>query len=183
MYEIEAKAWLKTREEKNRVIGYLQENGTFVKSTVKNDTYFAKKNAETFDFRIRKMDGEVFVTRKKRALVRSVERNEELEFMISSEHAFLGLIDHLGYVVFLEKTKTTDEYSLGENFTAEIVNIRGLGDFLEIERLCSEKKEIADAQTSIERIFAELSLEKNIEPSQYTVLLRQKERSTDHWQK
>ncbi|MBI5414557.1 class IV adenylate cyclase [Candidatus Peregrinibacteria bacterium] len=175
--EVEMKAWLKTEEEIETAREYLKKHGKFLKKSVKDDIYFAKPNAETFDFRIREVDGKYFVTEKKRKLVGKMEQNEELEFEVSDKEAFIALTKNLGYVVFLRKTKKSEVYELEDRITAEITtvgaaNLQPLGTFLEIEKLCEREEESGKARKEIQKIFQELDLEKNIETRQYAVMLK-----------
>lgn len=179
------KAWLRTHDEKKRAQEFLDQNGTFLSSVTKRDTYFARNNATTFDFRIREINGTYTVTQKHHQLVGNIEQNEELEFEVSSKENFMALVNKLGYVIFLEKTKISQIWNLNFclprtekthdqnesiNLTAEIITLPQLGDFLEIEALCSED-EIQTARTALQYIFDTLHLTQNIERQQYSKLL------------
>jgi len=170
--EVEMKAWLKTASEKARVKKYLSTHGKFLKKVTKQDTYFARQGAAQFDFRLREVGKKYIVTQKTRTLRGKMEENAELEFEVSSKAAFFELAAKLGYEIFIKKTKIAEIYELPGKITAEIVQVTGLGDFLEIEKLCAAKAEISAARKKIQMIFAELELQKNIEAKQYALLLK-----------
>lgn len=172
MKEVEMKAWLKNPEEINRTREYLKQHGTFLKKTKKEDIYFSRPNAETFDFRIREIDGKYIVTKKNYKLVGDLEENDELEFEVSDKDAFLMMTKQLGYVVFLKKTKISEMYDLGDRALAEIVEVPDLGDFLEIEVICEKDENIEEARAKIQSVFEELELTGNVERKQYSLLLR-----------
>ncbi len=173
MQEVEMKAWLRMEEELVRVREFLIERGHFLRKTVKQDIYFAKPEAHMPAFRIREVEGKYFVNQKKRKLERTMEHNEELEFLVSDKNAFLDLVHNLGYVVFIEKTKFVEVYRLEEKILAEIVKIPELGYFLEIEALCETASAEKKADRKIQALFRELDLEKNAESREYTTLLQE----------
>lgn len=180
MTEIEIKAWLRTPKEHARVLKFLESRGEFVAEVTKKDTYFSKAADTDYAFRLREEGKKFFVTQKKRKLVGNVEENEELEFEILQKEPFLLFVEKQGYTASFWKEKSAKIYRLqsAENpnlfLTAEIVTLKNLGTFLEVEVLCEEEAEKASARQELQRLFDALNLAENIEKKRYIELLKEK---------
>jgi len=153
--EIELKAKVDNPEEiKNRLIGLAVFRGTFEK----NDVYYISevsgndsRDAKNPDYgiRIRKEEFEdasgnskksSIVTWKSKDVRDGIEVNNENEFEVSSGQVFEDLIRHLGLKKRIAKRKTGSVFDYF-GMTAELSDIDGLGWFLELEIIISEKDE------------------------------------------
>jgi len=163
--EIEAKALI-TEKDYKRIISFLEKNTKFLKKVWKNDEMFWKNNNPIDAFRIRKINNEYIITRKKREITpEGIEINEEIEFPIIHLEGFKQMMKSLGYVLWYQKQKNIQQYSQN-NILYELVEIPDLGTFLEIETLSNDTKY---GTVCIQEIFTTLGLK--IEPRAYVQIL------------
>jgi len=168
-YEIEIKAWVEEPEALRKLLG---ESYSYVRSYVKEDTYFqfpGKKET----FRLRKQGEENIVTMKKKYREHGIEENLETEFTVSDGDAFENLVFEIGCSVYVKKRKTTDAFD-ADGITVELSSVDKLGWFVEIEKLVhSENWEDKDsAKEEIMKIFDFLNIPREkVEPRYYTEML------------
>lgn len=181
MQEIEIKAWLDDKEKtENRV----KENCLFVKSFVKNDFYFEK--ADCPNIRLREINSRIIITSKKKTSFNGIEVNKESEFsldtsntaVLDSKNGFLSLLDEIGYIQFFSKSKTGSLYQkkIEEiEFNIEVMNINGLGDFIEIETVYEDDKDlnILKLESLLKKLLATFSVPpEKIESKPYISLFK-----------
>ncbi|MDY0288459.1 MAG: CYTH domain-containing protein [Sphaerochaeta sp.] len=157
---------------------------------LKQDTYFSRPGEEAL-FRMRaehsgpcfeQMQGTLVFTHKNKALKGGVEVNEEVEFFSSSdqEDSALAFFLSLGYVVCITKTKKGHRYTCPANpalppLTIELVEVIGLGWFLEIEFVLEEKERSDQAKDALLAFLALVGIEKTaIEGQYYMQMLKKK---------
>ncbi len=168
MKEIEAKAWLKGIKHQEVKI-FLHTYATFIKNTHKEDQMYAFHGTDLNDlFRIRNEEGTTIITQKEKHITpEGMEMNDEHEFCVKEPDAFKNFMSSKGYSLAYQKTKTVQQYRF-ENLLVEIVDIEGLGSFLEVESLVEDEEQ---AISAITLFFARFSMENEIEPRPYGVLL------------
>lgn len=140
------------------------------------DTYFCRAEVEGYTyerFRLRLGEGRALVTAKEKLEGRGSEANIEHEFEVSDPKAFTRFVFLHGFRVLIEKRKRGRRYVMEPGpATVEVVNIEGLGDFIEVEIMVDDRAEVAPAKKRIEEIFDELGVPaSDIEPRAYTLLL------------
>ena len=116
----------------------------------KYDVYYGRKGKEA-EFRIRKDGTTVVVTRKqKEERADGVEVNCEIEFHVSEGdvHAFFT---SLGYIPLIEKRKVGSMWRDG-NLTVELVHVKGLGDYLEMELLLADDANESELKNALNRL-------------------------------
>ncbi len=181
LQEVEAKAWLNTQEEYERVLNYCVQNGEFLGEKHKSDIYFCKKGSDEIAFRIRKEAEKIYVTQKIRTYsAHDVEMNDELEFPIENAETFTSFLKNLEYLECTRKEKRVLPYVFHLQFTdhhpvkllIEIVHIDTLGRFLEVEILCANHQ-VKEAEKMILQVFKTLKLEKNREKKPYFLLQKE----------
>lgn len=168
MYEIETKA--KIDQKKKEVEEYCTKNAQFLQNIVKTDSMYSRNKNPNDMFRIRNENNRYTVTTKKRKYSENgTEINEENEFEVQRIEDFIRMIQILGYSLWYEKQKHIQQFQKDE-MLLEIVEIQGLGSFLEIEIQSKNKKE---AEEKILAIIQQLNLENDIEPKPYGILLKE----------
>jgi predicted adenylyl cyclase CyaB len=107
-----------------------------------------------------------------------IEINREREFEVSDPEAFVEFAQRLGCEPFFEKRKRGFAFKSGGlgfcEATIEIVEVEGLGDFIEIEVLLEEEEPsmVALAQGEIRALLARAGVgEEDIESRFYSELL------------
>jgi adenylate cyclase class IV len=142
-------------------------------------------------FRVRAEDGKSVVTFKNKKTEGGIEINREREFGISDPEAFVEFAQRLGCEPFYTKRKRGVRYrvdpcdrgAVGEDTgkagcegatTIEIVDVEGLGGFIEIEVLLADEEPaaVALAQGEIRGFLARSGVASSaIEPRYYSELL------------
>lgn len=136
--EIECKVPLKYSEiaEMARRIGLVLPDATCT-SIHKDDIYYTSQPQEKALFRLRREENGITITRKqKEERTDGVEVNHEIEFSCPVGE-YLGLrqfFASLAYIPLIEKRKHGTAWVHG-TLTVELVEVDGLGWFLEMERL------------------------------------------------
>jgi predicted adenylyl cyclase CyaB len=184
--EVELKARLRDREAAEAAVAaYAAPAGALDK----RDSYWHgpdwRANRGTKGFRVRSEGKDSVVTFKTKRVEGGIEINREVEFGISDRSAFLEFAQRLGCEPFYDKRKTGEAFKVAASpdspfeATVEIVEIGGLGDFIEIEILlesaepgavAAARKELLEllgragcAESDIEsRFYSELLMEAGI---------------------
>ena len=186
MIEVELKARLRDRAAAEAAVGSFAES---VGAFDKRDGYWHgpdwRANRGMKGFRLRTEVGadlapENVVTFKSKRSEGGIEINREVEFAVSDRSSFLEFILRLGCEPFYDKRKTGVAFKVAASgsypyaATVEMVEIEGLGDFIEIEILL-ESEEAGAVDLARREILELLSLagvaESEIEPRFYSELL------------
>lgn len=131
-------------------------------------------------FRLRSEGGLPIVNFKTKRSEGGIEINRECEFEVSERGAFLEFVRRLGCEPFYSKRKRGRKFSfdygasLASSATIEIVEVEGLGDFIEIEILLpdEEPRALALAQGEIRTLLSRAGVdEADIESRFYSELL------------
>lgn len=157
---------------------------------LKQDTYFSLPGEDAL-FRMRaehsgpsfeQMQGSLVFTYKNKALKGGIEVNEEVEFSSSSDQkdSALAFFLSLGYVVYITKTKKGYLYTFTVEsalppLTIELVEIMGLGWFLEIEFVLGEMEKSDQGRDALLDFLSLVGIEESaIEGEYYMHMLKQK---------
>ena len=181
MIEVELKAHVRDRASVKAAIAAFARPAGKVE---KRDAYWHgsdwRQNPGTKGFRIRSEGESNIVTFKTKHSDGGIEINLEREFEISDRAAFVELVLRLGCEAFYTKRKTGLAFKAdvgGANpgeATIEIVEVEGIGDFVEIEILLEDEDpaRIASAQGALRALLARTGVdEMDIEPRFYSELL------------
>jgi predicted adenylyl cyclase CyaB len=84
-----------------------------------------------------------------------IHAKKEIEFSTSDIDNFIKLIENFGFRKWIRKEKECEIYRIKKNFQIELNKVRGLGWFIEIERLTDENG-IARARKEVSKILGEL---------------------------
>ncbi len=137
------------------------------------------------DFRLRREAGSSVVTFKDKRVEDGIEVNAEVEFGVDDPESFESLALRLGCSRWYEKRKRGRRYEVpspaaaGGAATIELVEVEGLGGFVEIEILVEEGDPgaAADARSELRRLLAAAGVpEADIEGRFYSELLGKRER-------
>lgn len=142
MVEVELKARVRDRAAAEAAVAaFAERRGALDKS----DSYWHgpewRASRGMKGFRVRSEGGDSIVTFKTKRVEGGIEINREVEFGITDRSSFLEFILRLGCEPFYDKRKTGVAFraaaATGRPFdaTIELVEIGGLGDFIEIEIL------------------------------------------------
>ncbi len=189
MIEVELKAHLADRAAvEARVASFAVLEG----GVDKLDSYWHgpdwRLNRGTRGFRARAEEGGTVVTFKNKRSEGGIEINLESEFSVSDPEAFAEFALRIGCEPFYAKRKRGTRYrvepceapaggpapSCEGAATIEIIEVEGLGDFIEIEILLKEEDPaaIALAQGEIRGLLSRSGVsESDIEPKYYSALL------------
>ena len=170
MIEIEMKAWV---TEEAALRARLQDHCRFVRSFVKEDSYWHIPDEHERRFRLRIDAGRTICTLKQKRLKSGLEINREIEFSISDATAFREFIAMLGYRAETSKHKAGEQYDC-DGLTVELVRIDGLGLFLEVEQVLTNptEGECQVAEQAVRNFFARMQLPAEaIEPRRYVDML------------
>ncbi|HON14069.1 MAG TPA: class IV adenylate cyclase [Treponema sp.] len=180
--EIEIKAWVDDPQEVQKKVSNFAD---FVKSYEKEDAYWLpeaeiaplvkeqKRGTLGSGIRIRKENGVVLVTLKKKEVREGMEINDELEFSVSSAPAFEEFLKTLGYTPWIRKHKEGKAWKWN-NITLELSLVRGLGWFAELEILTdtNEAEKVEQARQDLYRCLEKIGIsQERIESRYYTELL------------
>lgn len=181
MIEVELKAHLRDRAATQAAVAAFARP---IGGVDKRDSYWHgpdwRRNGDTRGFRIRSELGSTTVTFKDKRPEGGIEINREREFEVLDAEAFVEFAQRLGCEPFFEKRKRGLAYKASaspgaeDEATIEIVEVAGLGDFIEIEVLLDDEdpRRLALAQGEIRALLARaLVAEGDIEPRFYSELL------------
>ncbi len=141
MLEIELKARVDDHEA---VLAKLAASMSFVGNIDKRDEYWSLPivNASSpppgFRLRLRIEPDKETVTFKEKTYSESIEVNKEVEFGILDAEAFRKFLDKMSAELLYRKQKNGTSWKDENNILAELVMVDGLGEYLEVERLCEE---------------------------------------------
>ena len=127
-------------------------------------------------FRIRNQGTQVLCTTKERTVVENVEVNREMEFQITDPTSFRRFMKSMGAHLLIQKRKVGHSWRWGR-YTVEVVEVEGLGGFIEIECLVAPPDYTPAQHTHIVKEFYTLLdlLEiapSQVEPQRYIDMLR-----------
>ena len=176
--EIEIKAYVRDFES---TLSFLYENARFKKKYFKKDIYYAKgddilnndiklKNC----IRLRVENGGYTFCSKDRKIIDGVEVNDEIELKVSKKKArfivnFLSSLQ--GYREYVRKEKRGYAF-VYKNSLVEVSQIKGLGDFVEIEFL-NNANSVENQVSQLKTILKEIGIdEKEIETRPYVEMLK-----------
>jgi adenylate cyclase class 2 len=185
--EIEIKAWVQNFDGLQKKLDALGEyRGSFKKS----DAYWYPKapvpaacTLPPTGLRVRKEEDTapagavsraVYVTYKVKKIQGGMEINDEKEFTVSEADVFEDLLACLGLEKRNCKRKKGLSYQI-DGITAELLELPGLGSFIELEILSADDKNetVAAARSRLYKLLAELGIpETAIESRYYTEMLR-----------
>lgn len=135
MIEVELKAHIGDAAEVERRVATFAR---FLRRVDKRDSYWHgpdwRPQRGTKGFRVRSEGDTFVVTFKTKQLEDGIEVNHEREFEISDADIFQEFVLRIGCEPYYKKRKTGSAYEY-KGMTLEILEIEGLGAFLEIERL------------------------------------------------
>lgn len=157
---------------------------------LKQDTYFSHPNEDAL-FRMRleqtgksfeSMQGTLVFTYKNKALKEGIEVNEEVEFCSPSDQgpSALQFFLSMGYEVYITKTKRGYAYTYAVEpelplLTIELVEVIGLGWFIEMEFVLENKSLIGQARDSLLSTLDALGIGRSdIEDQYYMHMLKKK---------
>ncbi len=173
MVEIEIKAHVARIDEVRKQLAPL---ATYQKAIDRHDSYYSiETTAGRHTFRLRQEGAETRCTMKQRRLERGLEINQEVEFMVSEPDHFAHFMRQLGAHLFIQKDKIGESWRW-QDYTVELVTVKDIGCFIEIEYLVEAEKFSQQQQLAVERDFHRLltllNIEKgHIEPRRYIELL------------
>lgn len=180
--EIELKAWVDDPKDIQSIIGTF---ATYIKDYEKEDAYWLpeveitpmlqeqKRGKLGSGIRVRKENGDVFVTLKNKEVREGIEINDELEFSVSNAQTFEQFLRSLGYAPWIRKQKTGKAWRWN-NITIELSLVANLGWFAELEIIAetNEPEQIEQAQKDLHTCLEMLGIPMTkIESRYYTELL------------
>ena len=179
--EIEMKAWV---ADEAGLRARLQERCQFVRSFVKEDTYWRMPHNDDHPqspkrpphFRLR-IDGDhALCTLKHKRMKAGLEINREIEFAVGDAGAFREFAAALGCRHKIDKRKVGDLYRY-DDLTVELVRVEGLGLFLEVEQLLENPtpQQCRLSEKAIRAFFSTMQLPSEaIEPRRYIDMLTER---------
>lgn len=181
MVEVELKARLRDRAATLSAVSSFARDGGEVD---KADEYWHepdwRRSGGSRGFRIRTEDGASVVNYKEKRREGGIEINRESEFEVPDRDAFVEFLRRLGCEPSYAKRKRGRSFMAGgtddcpDQATIEILEVSGLGDFIEIEILLESEdaSAIASARREIGALLARSGVaESDIEPRFYSELL------------
>lgn len=179
MIEVELKARVRDKAAVEARVGSF---ATFVRAFDKSDEYWHGPGWRTDrgarGFRLRKDGTSSVVTFKQKTIEAGIETNRETEFEVSDAAAFEALAGRIGCEPFYRKRKTGTAWDCG-NCTVELVDVAGLGSFIEIERLLENEDPagLAEARIELRSILAQAGIpEEEIEARRWSEMLLESEK-------
>ena len=182
LLEVETKVKVKNV---NALRKNIKKIAKFEKKETRGDDYFAlhkkfrRHGYPKKAFRIRSTKKEYVVNFKKwltKYWDKDVIVKEEFEFKIKEPKSFLALMQDLGFVQWMKKTKISESYlhKKDKRIIIEINKVEHLGYFMEIEYL-AKKSEMEKAKNKIKMVLKELEIKPNqIDNTGYTKMLWKK---------
>lgn len=174
MLEIELKAWVRDPAGVERRVA---DFASRVRDFDKFDSYWHGPDWRfvrgTKGFRVRSDGDSTVVNFKKKRNEAGIEINQETEFTVSDRAAFVSLVQRIGCEPFYEKRKRGSAWSY-DGFLIELLQVEGLGHFIEIEFMLErdDPAAIALAQGELKRILRMAGVqESEIEARGYSDLL------------
>jgi predicted adenylyl cyclase CyaB len=183
--EVEAKARV---NDPALVLPALMRMGHELEPIDYEDAYYIPGDAEGYSyrrFRVRRGGARTTVTAKERVPAERGETSREWEFEVSDRERFVGFMRVFGFKLLLTKRKRGRRFAITPGpgdacraeAVAELVEIEGLGHFLEIEVMVDAEDEVAAARARVEAIFAQLGISpEEFVSTPYTLMLDEKSR-------
>jgi adenylate cyclase, class 2 len=180
MIEVELKAHLLDREATEKKVASF---APFVCDFEKFDAYWHgpewRISRGAKGFRVRTEEGETTVNFKSKRCEGGVEINHEREFQVSDPAALNEFFLRLGCEPFFTKRKRGKRFEMSSDsgtrpITIEVLELEGLGSFIEIEALLEEEapEAVALAQGEIRGLLSRAGVEEDaIESRYYSELL------------
>ncbi|MFP4378450.1 MAG: class IV adenylate cyclase [Spirochaetales bacterium] len=171
------KAWV---DDWGKLEKQLRTRFTFNRSFTKRDRYFRSTDPDNAPpggptFRLREDGSTSTVTFKTKTIRDGFEFNNEQEFRVDNASAFVSFAHHLGFESDISKVKHGLSFT-DHDLHVELVEIEGLGCFLEIEFVHIDQNESLhkEAADRIKSVFESLPVDMNrIEDRPYNQLLRE----------
>ena len=171
--EVEVKAWVVDRPA---VEAALSNKAVFEREFVSRDIYFIQSHSEEPHLRLRREDAIYSVTTKDKSIANGIEVNDEIEFEVSDGLAFCRLLNRFGFEPHAVKHKRGQTFRAGQ-VRIDLVEVEGLGLFIEVEILCEEVSHVKNARREVMGWLARLDINPDaIEATPYTQLLRERYR-------
>ena len=151
MVEVEAKVRLSDKDCKRlpkAILAFAKPLGV----STKKDQYYGNG---AFDLRIREENGVAVLTIKHRKRERGIEMNEETEIPIPRAAPWDRMLRQNGFPLKAKKEKRCQAFQYGK-FRIELNTVKGLGHFLEIERLVKGESEVLEAKKDLVALFRKL---------------------------
>ena len=177
MIEVELKAWI---FDKQKIEAILRQKCKFIREYKKKDIYYKHPaGKKRKGFRVRNEGESVTVTFKDKNIKDGIEMNVENEFTVSDPDAFTLFTQRLGCREKIRKMKTGLLFTLND-LNIELIDVEGLGCFIEIEKLVKSDDivGIKKAGSEIRNMLEYLGVDaEKIEDRFYTNMLKTKNRS------
>lgn len=128
----------------------------------------------SFRFRVRAEPARTTVTFKEKTFDGNVEINRESEFSIDNEAVFRKFMEKLGARFIYAKRKLGTRWESPEGLVAEVVEVRPLGFFLEVECVCEQLdgEALDKAKSRLYAIIDHCGIPReNLEPRPYSQML------------
>jgi adenylate cyclase, class 2 len=174
MIEVEAKVRISLAEYRKlatKVATFAKREG----ETLKVDRYYG--HSRSHDLRIRQEGSRVVLAFKNRNREKGIEANEEIEIPIVAPEKWERLLAETGFPRFAVKEKRSLAFRFGP-YHIELNRVKGLGCFLEIERLVSKKIQVPEARRGLVALFKRLGYSpRDFERKLYLELLAEKEKN------
>jgi len=171
--EVEIKAWV---DDFDKTLKLLKDNYNFVKQYHKEDIYL--EGIDSFsearkEVRLRKDGDSYIVTYKDRSHEDKVEVNIEKEFNIDHKDNFLYVMNQLGFKEYIRKEKKGYLFN-SNNINLELSHVNGLGDFIEIEKIITNRCLIDSTKEDLYNILKVIDINKSkIEDRYYVQMLKE----------
>jgi adenylate cyclase class 2 len=190
-YETEMKAWV---DDWQAVELHLRQRLEFNREFTKRDRYYASSDVLASDhgndrtsravdsppagptFRLRSDGDHCVVTFKAKSVRSGIEFNHEHEFSVDDGQAFHTFATHIGFSQDAEKVKRGLSFSDGD-LHIELVEVEGLGAFLEVEFVNEDGDEElhAEAGRRIREVLRIAGIpDSRVESRPYNQLLRER---------
>lgn len=152
------------------------------------DTYFVQNRVKGYSFkrfRLRETGCKAWVTAKQKVKgAKSSKAMAEHEFEISDAGAFRKFTGMFGFKKLIEKRKKGSRYAVefeGSELTVELIEIEGLGFFVEIELMAARPGDIVGGLEKIAALFKKLGIPHSaVEQRPYTLMLYEKTMQGDN---
>jgi len=168
MFEVEAKVAI-TRKDFQLLEQRLKREGEYLGEKRNEDFYY--ENLKKSTIRIRKNETSYSFDLKSRETRQGIEANLELEWRLKDPAAWRKVLSKLEIKPRVRKNKKTKLFTF-KGFHIELNVVRGLGFYLEIEKIVNDRGEVAQAKSELIKIFKELGYtKKQFEPKRYLELL------------
>lgn len=184
MFEIEIKAWDKKTAETEKTVAsfadyecFFDKTDVYYKQTVPPKQSVRLRIEKTIIENCKPVEKNWVTYKQKEKLPSGVEVNQEIEFEVSSGESFIQMLEGCGFAFSFRKHKKAKSFHFG-SYHIELVEIEGLGSFVEIETLCEDKTEatVKKAQNELFEVLEKCGISKaDIEERYYSDMLKEKQ--------